>query len=194
MITTTQTGRASLLRWLKRTVAVTGGLYLVLALFIGIQVYLKGAEVAATTEQLAKVRQDIGKADAEIRQAKAVVVQSAPSDLSAVAKLQLALENRAAREHCDVAEFRASSDLVPYLTRFAKTSSSNGWGQVEVQATLTGTPKSVLATIAKLPEDNVPYEFDSIEIKREHVSSMGDATVSAHVVLRVLIRTDGGGK
>jgi len=51
----------------------------------------------------------------------------------------------------------------------------------------------VVATLTDLQKQQIPYEFDSLELITDQVNSVGDATVIGHATLRVLLRADKGG-
>jgi hypothetical protein len=189
LITRTQNGRAKLWLSLRRGAAVFGGLYLVGAAFLGIQIVVKNAESTSAEHQTRTSREQIRTTTREIDKAKSMTASHAPSDLGAVAKLQSAVESSAAKRNCTIAEFRASSEIQPFLTRFAKTTDVSGWGQVETQITLSGHVKDVTATLSGLLDYDIPLEYDALEITRDKVDEAGDARVIAHVTLRVLIRT-----
>jgi hypothetical protein len=47
----------------------------------------------------------------------------------------------------------------------------------------------VVATLSALADTQIPYEFDTLEMTRDKVNAVGDATIIGHATLRVLIRT-----
>lgn len=189
MIAQTQNQRGRLLTSLRQGVVVLSILYVSIAGLLGLETVVRNSKAAAAEHQVSVAQQQVRNTVGEINRAKSLTAISAPSDLSAVARLQSSLD-RLAREHsCTVAEFRAQSEVSPYLTRFAKTPNVSGWGQVETQLDLAGPVKNVIATLSGLLNENIPFEFDTLEITRDKVDAAGDATVIAHATLRVLIRT-----
>lgn len=191
MMARTQQGRQRMLVSLRQGIFAFGGLFLAIAAVLGAQVVFKNSEAAAAEQQARVERQQIQIINTEIRKASGIKSSKVPSDLSAVAHLQSAIERLAQDRHCAVADFRASSDATPYLTRFAKTTSVSGWSQVETQMSLAGSLQDVMAALTGLIREDIPLEFDSMEITRDKVDSEGDASVIAHVTLRVLIRAKG---
>lgn len=189
MIAKTQAGRLKLVSTLRHSVVVMGAVFLVSAGILAAEIVLKNRKAEELRHQDSLVQQQTRSLDGELERANRVEEISVPSDLSAVAKLQSSVEKTAAQNKTSVIEFRASSEVTQYLTRFAKTSTASGWGQVEVQMSLSGTAKHVAATLAGLIDSNVPFEFDSLDIARDKVDSLGDATVIGHATLRVLIKT-----
>lgn len=188
MIARTQHGRTRTLLSLKQGVVGLAALYLAIVLFLLAQIMLKGNEASAAEHQVKTERQQVFNTQAEISRANRLTHINAPSDLGAVAKLQSTVEKLAGEQHCSVAEFRASSETLPYLTRFAKTTDVSGWTQVQAQMSLAGSVHEVMGTLTGLIQSGIPFEFDSMEINRDKVDSVGDAKVLAHVTLRVLIR------
>lgn len=188
MMARTQQGRQRMLLSLRQGVAVVAALYVLVLLILFGQALFKGNEAAAAEHQVKTERQQLLNTEREINRAKSLSNAKAPSDLSGVANLQSTIEKLAVDRHCSVAEFRASAETLPYLTRFAKTTSVGGWSQVQAQMSLAGTVNQVMGTLAGLIDSEIPFEFDSMEITRDKVDEVGDATVIAHVTLRVLIR------
>jgi hypothetical protein len=193
MIARTQNQRSRLLTSLRQGVVALSVLYLTITGVLGLETVVKNSKAAASEHQVSVAQQQVRNTQREIDRAKSMALVSAPSDLSAVARLQSAVDRLASEQNCTVSEFRASSEVLPYLTRFAKTTNVSGWGQVETSVSLAGPVKNVIATLTGLLDENVPIEFDTLEITRDKVDSAGDATVIAHVTLRVLIRTSKDG-
>ncbi len=193
MIARTQNQRARLLMSLRQGVVVLSILYVAIAGILGVETVLRNGKAATAEHQVSVAQQQVRNMRGEINRAKSLAVVSAPSDLSAVARLQSAVDRLANEQNCTVAEFRASSEVLPYLTRFAKTTDVSGWGQVETQVDLAGPVKNVTASLSGLLNENIPFEFDTLEITRDKVDAAGDATVVAHATMRVLIRTSKDG-
>jgi hypothetical protein len=189
MIASTQIQRAKLVLYLRRSVVICGAVYFVIACALGAEILLKNGEAKETEHQAMLVAQDAKTTRAEIARADRLEKSTAPTDLSAVARLQSSVERSAVTHECTVVEFRASSEIAPYLTRFAKTTNAAGWAQVETQMSVSGKPHDVMEMLMDLTTAEVPFEYDSLEITRDQTNSVGDATVIAHVTFRVLIRT-----
>ena len=190
MIARTQIGRAKLLTSLRHAVFIFAAAFLVAGGGLGVEILLKNKEAKGIEHQNELLTQELRTTQAEIDRANRLTTSSIPDDLSAVGKLQSSIEQMAADRNCAVSEFRASSEVSPYLTRFAKTGGSSGWGQVEVQISLSGKAKNVTSTLVSLIDTQIPFEFDSLELTRDKVDEVGDATVIGHATLRVLIRTE----
>ncbi len=75
-----------------------------------------------------------------------------------------------------------------FLTRYAKTTEEKGWSQVPVSVSVQGTTASVFDTVAELEQCAVPMELDSLTLVREAVSHKGEATIGAHLELRILAK------
>lgn len=193
MIARTQNQRARLLTSLRQGVVVLSILYLAIAGVLGLETLMKNSKASDVEHQVSVAQQQVRNTKGEINRAKSLAEVGAPSDLSAVARLQSAVDRLAHEQNCTVAEFRAQSEVLPYLTRFAKTTNVSGWGQVETQLDLAGPVKNVIATLSGLLNENVPFEFNTLDITRDKVDAAGDATVIAHATLRVLIRTSKDG-
>lgn len=193
MIARTQHQRARLLTSLRQGVVAFSAVYLVIAGVLGLQIVVRNGRASESEHQVAVAQQQVANTKAEIDKAKSLALVSEPSDLSALGRLQVALDSLAKEQNCTVSEFRASSEILPYLTRFAKTTSVSGWGQVEIQVDLAGKIQNVIATLSGLLKKDVPFEFDSLKITRDKIDSVGDATVVAHATMRVLIRTSKDG-
>ena len=193
MIARTQNQRSRLLISLRQGVVIFSSLYLVIGAVLGLEIVLRNSRASDYEHQISVAQQQVRNTEGEINRAKSLSVATAPTDLGAVARLQSAIDLLADQHNATVVEFRASSEVLPYLTRFAKTTNVSGWGQVETQVVLNGSVQNVMATLAGLLKENVPVEFDSLEINRDQVDRAGDATVVAHATMRVLIRTSKDG-
>lgn len=193
MIARTQHQRARLLTSLRQGVVAFSAVYLLIAGVLGLQIVVRNGRASESEHQVLVAQQQVANTKAEIDKAKSLALVSEPSDLSALGRLQVALDSLAKEQNCTVSEFRASSEILPYLTRFAKTTSVSGWGQVEIQVDLAGKIQNVIATLSGLLKKDVPFEFDSLKITRDKIDSVGDATVVAHATMRVLIRTSKDG-
>jgi hypothetical protein len=189
MIARTQTARLKLRSALRHAVIAMGGVFIVAGGLLCSQIVLKNREALRIEQQNELLAKQIRTTKGEVERASRLVATTAPTDLSAVAKFQSDVERMAGARHCSVVEFRASSDVLPYLTRFAKTTNVSGWGQVTAQVSLSGSAKNVSATLVDLIDSHIPFEFDSMEITRSKTNELGEATVIGHATLRVLIRT-----
>ena len=189
MIWTTQSGRTKLTVVLRHCALVAGAVLVAATAGLGAEILIKNSQASGLEHQNDLVMKEIGHTGDEIDKANRLAASNAPNDLGAVAKLQSILEELAASKGCSVVEFRASSEMAPYLTRFAKTTSVQGWGQVQVQLSISGRAKDVAAALTGLIDKDLPLEFDSLDIARDKVDDVGDATVLGHATLRVLIRT-----
>jgi hypothetical protein len=65
-------------------------------------------------------------------------------------------------------------------------------GQVEVQFSVRGKLVDVVNTVRSFSEQQVPFEYNSVDFNRVEVTRNGTATVSAKISLRVLTRVPGG--
>jgi hypothetical protein len=189
LIAKTQTGRFKLLSALRHSAVVVAAVFLVSAGGLGVEIVFKNREAATLELRNLELNQQILATQGELARANRLASTNVPSDLGAVGTLQSTIKSLADGKHCSVVEFRASNEVTPYLTRFAKTNSVSGWGQVNVQISISGKAKNVVATLTGLSDKQIPFEFDSLEITRDKVNEVGDATVIGHATLRVLIRT-----
>ena len=189
MIARTQAGRLKLLASIRHGIVVMSAVLLLSAGGLGAEIVLRNRQGSDLEHQDQLIAQQIRQTQGEVNRANRLVNTSVASDLSSVAKVQSAIEESAAKNNCSVTEFHASSEISPFLTRFAKTTGVSGWGQVEVQVSLSGKAKDVLATLNSMVDTGVPYEFDSLEMTRDKVDEIGDATIIGHATFRVLIRT-----
>lgn len=183
-------GRQSALATLRRV--LFGSLVLYLALFGGLlALSLVARSHAAGHEAISRdAHQRLKQIREELDRAKAVARARSSSGMNAVTAIQARLTREARARDCSVVEFRASTEAVPYLTRFAKDTDAKGWNQVEAQATLRGTPRGVAATLQAASDMEVPFEFNSIELSRDEVNDAGDALVAAKISFRVLVREE----
>lgn len=179
------------LGWLRRAAITSAAVAIVVAVALGASAAISQSDAASSLAEIKRLQPEAEALKTEIQRASQLSERAAPSDLSAVAMLRASVGATADRHECLVLEFRASSEVLPYLTRFAKDNTVEGWNQVEAQMLLRGSPRAVLATIAGMSDQNVPFEFNSIDISRDTVDGFGRATVNAKVSFRVLIR--GGG-
>jgi len=189
VIARTQTQRLKLRTVLRNGAYACAIFFFISLIGLGAEILLRNREAAALEHQSQLLDQQIRVTQGEIQRADKLVSAPMADDLGAVGKLQSNITRIASEHDCTVAEFRSSAELSPYLTRFAKTTGVSGWGQVEVQISVLGNAKNVSATFASLVDSDVPFEFDSLEICRDKVNEVGDATVIGHATMRVLIRT-----
>jgi hypothetical protein len=190
MIARTQTGRLKMLSGLRNGAIALAAAFLLTAGVLGFEVVLRNREAGDLEHQTAFLDQQISVTKGEVQRANRLT--SSPvvvNDLGAVGRLQSDISRIAAANKCTVPEFQSSAELSPYLTRFAKTTSISGWGQVEVDVSISGSARNVAATLARLVDADVPFEFDALELTRDHTNEVGDATIIGHATLRVLIRT-----
>lgn len=188
MITRTQQARATRASLLRNLAALAVMVLVAGGGFLGVRALVKNAEAAKLKAELVGYERRAESLKAEIARANAMVSSTAPSDLSAVTRFQAVFEQAAANNNCSLTEFRSAAEILPFLTRFAKTTSAKGWSQVGAQTTLVGKPSDVVAAIADLNKSDLPFEFDALEIAREKVGPTGEATVRANLNFRVLLR------
>lgn len=125
-------------------------------------------------------------AEAKVRSAVGTENQS-----RAVAAFQETVAKLAESHGCRLAEFLASTDIQPFLTRFEKKSKEQGWSQIEAEITLTGSAQNVFAVLVRLAEQSTPIEFNNLFVGRDNVSASA-AVVRAKVQLRILVQAPGG--
>ena len=192
MIARTQNGRIKLLSALRHGMVVMGVAFLLAVGGLSAEIVLKNRNANDFEHENAQLVQQIKVTNGEVERADRMGAVESPTDAGAVGALQSKLYQIARDNKCSVTEFHASPEVSPYLSRFSKTTSVTGWGQISVQLTLSGSARNVQATLASLIDSKIPFEFDTLNLARDKADAIGDVTVSGKANLRVLIRTDKG--
>ncbi len=132
---------------------------------------------------------------ANLRQTTAKKAAEGPSPnhgkKDAIARVQSYMERASRDTHCEIGEFQASLDRIPYLSAFTLDTNKPDWEQVQIHLTLNGPLQATLAAVDKLRKSGIPMEPDSIEITRATAAKNGMATVALRLVFRVLIHSGG---
>lgn len=105
----------------------------------------------------------------------------------AVSRLRTTLARLATGKGVTLDEFQASTEEAPYLTAYASDGTAAGWTQVPVKAALRGRATALMGAITGLGKLGVPFEIDTLELSRRSTDTMGMATVSAQIGMRVLV-------
>lgn len=151
---------------------------------------LKNREVEARKEVQERT-QLVAVAERDIEKAQGIDAQSVPKGVRAIVPFQSALQEIVLRWDCSLAEFKSSSQVLPYLSRYAKDTSQTGWVQIDVVATIRGPAPNVMGVLEELAEKGSPHEFSSIELKRMSVGKGGTAEVAALLQLRIVTEPEG---
>jgi hypothetical protein len=152
-----------------------------------------GASAGINQLQAGQLSGDIALQKKSISEVQMAVVKgehtaddNIPTGLAAVARFQAFADDAAATDNCSMDEFKASSDIAPFISSFKKDGSIPGWGQVRVDLTLHGSAQDVMEALRKFHDVNVPIEFDHVELRRTAADAVGKANVTADLELRVL--------
>jgi hypothetical protein len=171
------------------TYLASASLGLALAILGGMA--MVGSSAAANHEAKAKtLDEEIAAVQAVLEEARSKASTSVRTQSLAVADFQQSVTALAGANGCELAEFLASTDVQPFLSRFVKQGQMAGWSQMEVQVTLLGPSASVLHVLGQLAEQSVPIEFNNLQIAREKVTEAG-TVVRAKAMLRILVQTGG---
>jgi len=128
---------------------------------------------------------------ADVERAKSLAISDTPGKLNPISELQLRLREVAVINKVTLVEFRTSTESVPYLTRFSKDAGESSWNQIECQVSLKGSVRAIMEVMASIGDQDVPFEYNGVEISRDEVDKSGVAKVVAKFSFRVLTR---GGK
>ena len=155
------------------------------------QIASANAEAKTLQARTSKTTKQVEALQADVDRAKKLEVSQDAGPLNPLSELQLRLREVAALNKVTILEFRASTESVPYLTRFSKDAPETSWSQVECQVSLKGSVRAVMEVMAAVGDQEVPFEYNGVEISRDEVDKSGAAKVMAKFSFRVLTR---GGK
>jgi hypothetical protein len=136
---------------------------------------------------------DIASAERDIGDSRHLPELSLPVGLRAIDGFQNSMQAVAAHWKCNLTEFRAASQTMPYSSRFNPESSPEGWVQIDVQATLRGTAPNIVNALQELSKGPIPHELNAIEMRRLSVEK-GEAKLDAALELRIVTRKEGASK
>lgn len=171
---------------------VVGAVFVISATAVGGIVFFSNSQAKDAEAEAKQLHQKAAEIGRVLEDARSKAEISVRNQSKAVADFQENVSTLARDCGIEVAEFVASTDFQPYLTRFAKKTEGGGWSQVEIQLTFGGETRKVIDAIGKLARQSVPIEFNSIQVMREKIGPEG-STVKAKLQLRVLVKTPGGG-
>lgn len=178
----------------KETLLLLKRVHMAMIAIVGILAAVWGSMFFWHTSKASGSESDIKAHMATISESRktieaAELLEAAPqhTGMQSVVALQTALQKNAATKGCEIAEFQATSEQVPYLSRFRKITDKNEWSQVEVHLTIVGSLNDVFSTLAGMKYMDVPFEFNSVDMTRGQVFSE-NAFVNAKVDLRVLTK------
>lgn len=144
------------------------------------------AELAAKNLQA-----QIDAAKEAISKAEHSETPSVPKGFDIIRAFQNSLTASADRWGCTLSEFQAAAQLNGYLSRFLKDTPSNDWKQIDVSLTVRGPAPNVVALLREVCTNEVPFEFNSIEL-RPMSSDRGNRKVSCAISLRLITKEQGG--
>ena len=139
---------------------------------------------AATTSNISALT----NARKTVAEAKTVRNLDNASGLQAVVAFQTALDKEATARQVEVGDFQSTSELAPYLSKFSKLTEKSEWLQVAVRISLNGSMQDIFATLAAMGKNDIPFEFDVLDITRGEVTDPGHTVVMAKIELRVLTK------
>jgi hypothetical protein len=125
-----------------------------------------------------------------MHRAEKMVKQNYPSGFAGVTAFRSSLEEAAAVRNVEVAEFRTGTDMIPFLTKFAKDSSEQGWFQVGVHLALHGRLSDVMACLQDLKKSDAIYEIQTLDLGRYKIDK-DETIVAATVEINVVVRQQG---
>lgn len=183
----TKESSALLLKRLAGGILILVGITCAWMLFSWYQANTHTAEAKFEESRLASSIED---AEEAIKKLKHTSSESTTVTIQAISLLQSAFEQGASLHNCELAEFEATSQFTPFITRFQKVSDNEGWLQVPVKARLRGSASGVMSALLSVERDQFLFEYDSFEMTRTSTTATG-SIVDCLVNLRVLIRAEG---
>jgi hypothetical protein len=162
------------------------------AAWLGISTYMLSKRRAEALESTKAHQASLSELRSVVSRAGARKADAIPEGFAAVSAFQAGIESCAETRSCTITEFQAGAEIMPFLTRFKKDTPASEWGQVEVQFSVRGKLVDVVNTVRSFSEQQVPFEYNSVDFNRVEVTRNGTATVSAKISLRVLTRVPGG--
>jgi hypothetical protein len=170
------------------------------ALFVGLACFLvavgtllfqiasANSEAKTLQSRTADITKQAEALQADVERAKKLAVSEEPGKLNPISELQLRIREVAVINKVTLVEFRTSTESVPYLTRFSKDAGESNWNQIECQVSLKGSVRAVMDVMASSGDQEVPFEYNGVELSRDEVDESGVAKVIAKFSFRVLTR------
>ena len=181
----------SLLDRLTKACYAAGGLLAVSLAYFSIEGFAANQNAAGIRLMTSGMKQRLADDQSKIEQAKKVVNVSMSEGLSAAGSFQSEFEAVAKKHSVEMTEFRSGTDLMPFLSAYAKDTANEGWSQIEARGTLRGRLIDVMACLTDMSHERIPFEIDTVELSRV-VGEPGSILVTANVNMRVLTKAAGG--
>lgn len=173
---------------LQRALFVGLALFLVTVGTLLFQIASANSEAKTLRTRTEETSKQVDALQADVDRAKSLEVSDESGKLNPISELQLRIREVAVINKVTLVEFRTSTESVPYLTRFSKESDESSLNQVECQVTLKGSVREVMDVMASVGDQEVPFEYNGVEISRDEVDKSGVAKVIAKFSFRVLTR------
>jgi hypothetical protein len=173
------------LRNLERSTWVVGSITLATVLILAISSIVNFVGKRQADAQVMSEKSQVKELSDTIARAKKI--KTAGSKRGLTSQVQALMDESTKKNNVTLLDFQALSDAGPFLTRYKKNGTDTGWLQTGITASLRGTLTSVYSVLKDMSQNQVPVEFDSIEIQRYQEGSAKEMPkVAAKIVFRVL--------
>ena len=178
------------LKRLTHACYASGGLLTISLGVLLIQGFSSKQSTHAANEMTLGMQKRLQEDQEKIEKAKNLKGVLMTDGLQAAGTFQARFEAQAKKHNIEMAEFRSGTDLMPFLSSYAKDTANDGWSQIECRCTMRGKLADLMSTLKDVSREGIPFEFDSIELTRV-LGEPGAILVTANVGMRVLTKASG---
>ncbi|MCB8932592.1 MAG: hypothetical protein M9921_06755 [Fimbriimonadaceae bacterium] len=146
-----------------------------------------GAQRSQAVEAVRADKDAIKQAMDTLDRSRSVKAVGGVEGLAAVNAFQRFFVEKVTGSGCTVKEVVASSEGQPYVTKFNKDTPPNEYVQLGFKSSIVGSPSQVLAALRALGESQIPFEMDTLTLRRSSVAQ-GHSILELAFELRVLAK------
>ena len=175
---------AQSLKGLERAILIVGSVTLGVTIFLLISTAFMHFQRNEADAKLALTKHEIATLTSTLNKAKKI--NSQPNTAKELGIVQVALNQFAKKNTCQLLEMSATSDPVPYVSKYQKGGEDRGWKQLPIDCQISGTLVSVMSMIRDFTSVSIPIEVQNIDLTPVERDSHGIDRITAKVTFLLL--------
>ena len=172
------------LKGLERAILVAGSATLAIIVFLLISTGFSQFQHNESKAKYDLTQQQISTLTTTLERAKKINRQ--PSNAKELGVVQVAMNQFAKKNNCQLLEMSSNSDAVAFLTRYQKGADDRGWKQLPIDCQISGSLSNVMTMIRDFTSMSIPIEIQSLDLTPIEKDKRGNDRVSAKVTFQLI--------
>ena len=172
------------LKALERSILIAGSLTLTVTAFLLFSTGFSHFQRNEAEARLALAKNEIATLTTTIEKAKKINLH--PNTTKDLGIVQVALSRFAKQNGCQLQEMSATSDPVPFVSKYLRGSDDHGWKQLPIDCQIAGSLVNVMNMIRDFTSMSIPVEVQTIDLTPLERDRKGNDLLTAKVTFQLL--------